>query len=214
MTLTADYLCEAEYRARQFSGAYTGTSGTLAADVMRLLKERETMTAAFDQLTAENQALREAVAARMGATIEEDIDPTDIDDPGEAAIPLDWILRGERELKEERERPILTGHDPSQTLGFGVMNNGEGDGTPAERLLLDALDAVRDRRGKYGPPVNHFRITVRLVNAAFGTTFTESDWATIMVLDKIARSRGPMDCRDNDVDLAGYAACRAECRHP
>jgi hypothetical protein len=29
-----------EHRARQFQGAWTGTSGTLAADVMRLLAER------------------------------------------------------------------------------------------------------------------------------------------------------------------------------
>lgn len=243
MTLSADYLREAEYRARQFSGAYTGTSGTLAADVMRLLKERAAMTAAFDQLEADNKALREAVAARIESTPaddpkwrghspmaaslagckpaqeaaarcfdttsdDEETDPTDIDDSGEPAIPVDWILRGEKELKAERERP-----EP-RPLGAGVMANGEVDGTPAERLLLDALDAVRDRRGKYGPPINHFSITVRLVNAAFGTSFTESDWATIMVLDKIARSRGPMDCRDNDVDLAGYAACRAECRRP
>lgn len=243
--LDADYITQCEYRARRFSGAYTGTSGTLAADVMRLLRERASMTAAFDQLAADNQALREAVAARMDATPEDDpkkvgyspmaaslagckpaqeaaarcfdttteeeeIDPTDIDDPGEAAIPVDWILRGERELKAERE----SASTPVMPMGFGVMSNGESDGTPAERLLLDALDAVRDRRGKYGPPINHFSITVRLVNACFGTSFTESDWATIMVLDKIARSRGPMDCRDNDVDLAGYAACRAECRRP
>ena len=33
------YLLECEMRARQFSGAYTGTSGTLAADVLRLLAE-------------------------------------------------------------------------------------------------------------------------------------------------------------------------------
>lgn len=33
------YLDECEQRARRFSGAYTGTSGTLAADVMRLLAE-------------------------------------------------------------------------------------------------------------------------------------------------------------------------------
>ncbi len=33
------YLLECELRARQFSGAYTGTAGTLAADVLRLLKE-------------------------------------------------------------------------------------------------------------------------------------------------------------------------------
>jgi hypothetical protein len=37
--LTDAYLAECEQRARRFSGAYTGTSGTLAADVMRLLAE-------------------------------------------------------------------------------------------------------------------------------------------------------------------------------
>jgi hypothetical protein len=37
--LTAEYLKECEYRARKFAGAYTGTSGSLAADVLRLLAE-------------------------------------------------------------------------------------------------------------------------------------------------------------------------------
>lgn len=37
--LTDAYLLECEMRARKFSGAYTGTSGTLAADVLRLLAE-------------------------------------------------------------------------------------------------------------------------------------------------------------------------------
>jgi hypothetical protein len=37
--LTAEYLQECEYRARKFAGAYTGTSGSLAADVLRLLAE-------------------------------------------------------------------------------------------------------------------------------------------------------------------------------
>ena len=37
--LSEAYLLEAELRARQFSGAFTGTSGTLAADVLRLLAE-------------------------------------------------------------------------------------------------------------------------------------------------------------------------------
>lgn len=41
MPLDATYIIEAEQRARRFSGAYTGTSGTLAADVMRLLTERK-----------------------------------------------------------------------------------------------------------------------------------------------------------------------------
>ena len=39
--LPDDYLRDAEHRARVFSGAWTGTSGTLAADVMRLLAERK-----------------------------------------------------------------------------------------------------------------------------------------------------------------------------
>lgn len=37
--LSDSYLLECEMRARRFSGAYTGTSGTLAADVLRLLAE-------------------------------------------------------------------------------------------------------------------------------------------------------------------------------
>lgn len=37
--LTDAYLQQAEWDARRFSGAYTGTSGTLAAHVMRLLAE-------------------------------------------------------------------------------------------------------------------------------------------------------------------------------
>ena len=37
--LSDAYLLECEMRARRFSGAFTGTSGTLAADVLRLLAE-------------------------------------------------------------------------------------------------------------------------------------------------------------------------------
>ncbi len=37
--LSDAYLLEAEMDARRFQGAYTGTSGTLAAHVMRLLGE-------------------------------------------------------------------------------------------------------------------------------------------------------------------------------
>ena len=38
--LTEDDLAQMEHRARRFSGAHTGTSGTLAGDVIRLLAER------------------------------------------------------------------------------------------------------------------------------------------------------------------------------
>jgi hypothetical protein len=39
--LTEDDLAHMEHRARRFQGAWTGTSGTLAADVIRLLQERK-----------------------------------------------------------------------------------------------------------------------------------------------------------------------------
>lgn len=45
--LTADDLARMEHRARRFQGAWTGTSGTLAADVMRLLEERRRLLAAI-----------------------------------------------------------------------------------------------------------------------------------------------------------------------
>ena len=193
------------------------------------------MTAAFDQLESDNQALRDAVAARMSATDPADPKmkgyspmaaslagckpaqeaaarcfdttakpvPADAADSDTPSIPEDWILRGHRELNEQRQR------------GDGILAaTPDDDVSPAERMLLDAAAAVRDRRRRYGPPRDHFQITVGLINAAFGTSFRPEDWATIMQLDKIARSRGPSDHPDNNIDGAGYAACRAECRVP
>jgi len=52
VTLSDDYLREAEHDARRFSGAYTGTSGTLAAHVMRLLRERREFVAEVAVLRA------------------------------------------------------------------------------------------------------------------------------------------------------------------
>jgi hypothetical protein len=45
LALTDDDLARMEHRARRFSGAWTGTSGSLAADVMRLLAERRRLLA-------------------------------------------------------------------------------------------------------------------------------------------------------------------------
>jgi hypothetical protein len=46
--LTDAYLAECEHRARRFSGAFTGTSGTLAAMVLTLLAEVRRLKAATD----------------------------------------------------------------------------------------------------------------------------------------------------------------------
>jgi FMN phosphatase YigB (HAD superfamily) len=51
MALTDDDLARMEHRARRFQGAWTGTSGTLAADVMRLLAERQRLLAEIAILT-------------------------------------------------------------------------------------------------------------------------------------------------------------------
>lgn len=45
MPLSDEYLQQAEWDARRFQGAYTGTAGTLAAHVLRLLDEIRTLRA-------------------------------------------------------------------------------------------------------------------------------------------------------------------------
>lgn len=85
---------------------------------------------------------------------------------------------------------------------------------PAEQLLRTSIEAVAERRTTYGPPGEHFARTVGAINAIFAhklkSPLTVSEWAQIMVLDKLARHQGrPID--DNPVDVAGYAACWWEC---
>lgn len=70
MTLPTDYLAAAEMRARRFQGTWDqGTSGSLAADVIRLLKERKELMETMDEL---NRTIREAVATRMAGTSADD----------------------------------------------------------------------------------------------------------------------------------------------
>lgn len=69
--LPADYLADAEKRARRYMGQWTGTAGSLAADVIRVLKERATileeLSAMTQQLEDANTRLRDAIAARREA---------------------------------------------------------------------------------------------------------------------------------------------------
>ena len=84
--------------------------------------------------------------------------------------------------------------------------------TAAEQMLEQSIAAVRDRHGKYGPPAEHFARTAAMVNSAFGTKFTASDWALVMILDKVSRQLGAAATDDGGIDIAGYAACHQECR--
>lgn len=134
-----------------------------------------------------NRRMRQAVEDRLAAT--------PADDPKMVGYKFD---QGDPEPSCCEGRPMPCGESP-----------------PAEQLLLDALAVIRDRRPTYGGPLVHFRRTVGMINAAFGDILkrplTEADWAQIMILDKIARFRGPRPTADGPVDLAGYAACLAEC---
>lgn len=85
----------------------------------------------------------------------------------------------------------------------------------AEQLLVTAIETIAARRKTYGPCKEHFKKTVDAVNAIFAAKLreplTEADWACIMILDKLARHQGTAKSTDTPVDLAGYAACLAEC---
>jgi hypothetical protein len=135
-----------------------------------------------------NAALRDAVAERLDRKMHRDVEWDRLaDEP--------YI---EHLLKQQRFK------------GDGITH--EQPPTVAEQTLQGAIEAVRDRHTKYGPPNEHFGRTAGLVNAAFGTNFTPADWALVMVLDKVARLRGPTPTTDGGIDIAGYGGCYEECR--
>ena len=210
--LTDEYLAEARQRAYRYQGQWTGTAGALAADVARLLIERKRMEGTITDLEETNSQLREAVENRMagrgsmptpdqlfggGCCDGGKCQPTD--DAGER-----WKMKAQASASAYAER-----------LSGDSLLDDQGDISPAEKLLLDAIDVVRDRRPKYGGPRHHFRRTIGMINAAFADVLkrplTESDWAIFMTFDKVARFLGPNKTADGPIDLAGYAACLAEC---
>lgn len=127
------------------------------------------------------------------------------------AIPADWILRGDRELKAGGD----THGKPPRFLGDGIAAADRAEESEAERLLRLAADTTRERRANYSPPREHFARTVGAINAIFAhklrEPFTPADWAMVMILDKCARYQGDRKTADQITDIAGYAGCLAEC---
>lgn len=96
-----------------------------------------------------------------------------------------------------------------------MSDEGPAEGmTAAEAMLREAIYVIHQRRSKYGRPLEHWRRTVGMINAAYGgllsRPLTEADWGVIMLFDKIARFLGPEKTSDGPVDIAGYASCIAE----
>jgi hypothetical protein len=237
--LTDEYLADARRRAYRYQGQWTGTAGSLAADVARLLIERKRMQGIITSLEDTNAQLRAAVETRLSGgccdggkchpTPEEleegwreitqassakyHAERTERAEP-EETVPVDWILQGQKEMEASTDDIRWTGDSILASPPDGLREEPTAS-TPAERLLLEALAVIRDRRPKYGGPRHHFRRTVGMINAAFSEVLkrplTESDWAIFMTFDKVARFLGPNKTADGPIDLAGYAACLAEC---
>ena len=231
--LTDEYIADARQRAYRYQGQWTGTAGSLAADVARLLIERKKMQGFITDLQDTNAQMRAAVETRLSggccdggkchAPADEAPDRwKEITQASaekyaaerEEAVPADWILQGQREMEAVQDDIRWTGDSILASPPDG-MRDEPAASTPAERLLLEALAVIRDRRPKYGGPRHHFRRTVGMINAAFSEVLkrplTESDWAIFMTFDKVARFLGPNKTADGPIDLAGYAACLAEC---
>ena len=83
--------------------------------------------------------------------------------------------------------------------------------TRKECLDAAAGCVLRDRNNEYGGPENSFSLISSLWSAYLGVVVDTVDVAMMMGMLKMARIRGNKGYADGFVDLAGYAACGAEC---
>lgn len=132
--LTDEYIAEARQRAYRFQGQWCGTSGSLAADVARLLIERKKMQQTIADLEDSNAALRAAVETRLAGRASmptpdqsnvwrrmlrrwqvpagcgqgtESVEASEESAEKyaahvaehEEAVPVDWILQGQKEME-------------------------------------------------------------------------------------------------------------------
>lgn len=81
-----------------------------------------------------------------------------------------------------------------------------------EQLLDNARERVTGQRSQdYGKVEDNFSTIAQLWGGYMDKTISCEDVAALMVLLKIARIKGG-STDDSWVDVAGYAACGAECK--
>ena len=83
--------------------------------------------------------------------------------------------------------------------------------TRKECLDAAAGCVLKDRNASYGGPEDSFGLISSLWSAYLGVDVDKVDVAMMMGMLKMARIRGNKGYADGFVDLAGYAACGAEC---
>ena len=91
--------------------------------------------------------------------------------------------------------------------------------TPTPPPLGSSLDEAKkiilgERQDSYGNPEDSFAMIAMYWETYLGTNYSGSlsakDVAHMMMLFKIARCSGQKPCRDNYVDIQGYAAIAAD----
>ena len=81
-----------------------------------------------------------------------------------------------------------------------------------KECLEQAMGCVlRDRNNEYGGPEDSFGVIANFWSVYLGRKVYPADVAMMMSLLKIARIKANRGYADGYVDLAGYAACGAEC---
>ena len=97
--------------------------------------------------------------------------------------------------------------------GIEIIYDGLPEVNNREKLLNEAKRIVcGDRDQQYGKPEDTFRVIAEFWTSYLGTEITASDVCDMMILLKVARNRYKQK-HDTLVDIAGYAACAAECEN-
>lgn len=80
-------------------------------------------------------------------------------------------------------------------------------------VCLDAAKDIttKDRNDQYGEPEDCFALIAKLWTAYTAVNLSSADVAAMMIMLKVARVRNGKAKDDSWVDMAGYAACGAEC---
>ena len=153
--LTDEYIAEARQRAYRYQGQWCGTSGSLAADVARLLIERKRMQGHITDIENTNAQLRAAVETRLAGGCCDGGKCQPADDaperwkvaaqasaekyhaeraePGET-VPVDWILQGQKEMEAST--------DDIRWTGDSILAK-QDDIRPGSREFLAVLDELR-----------------------------------------------------------------------
>lgn len=97
-----------------------------------------------------------------------------------------------------------------------VGHGSEQQATMRQKILHEAeICVMKNRNSVYGSPEDNFKNTADLINAQFShklkENFSPSDVAILMICLKMARLKTTPSHLDTWVDVAGYAACGAEC---